>query len=344
MIGAEELARSPRWFPFESDAAGLGLLALDEQAYREASFLDQRLLRGAYAQDRAARAEVQAAAACLLPRAHYIFHIGHVGSTLISRLVGELPGSFLSLREPALLRAAAAAPVPGDPEQPQLGALLALLSRTWRPAQRAVIKATSFVSELAARMLSMSESPRAIFLYAAPQAYLAGILIGPSSRAESRLLAGPRRARLLRRLSGEPWRSDPGSEGEQVALAWLTEMLALEEAARGRADHLLWLDFDRFLRAPHEGLTAVLRTLGADPSPREVAALVDAPLMRRYSKAPEHAYDAQLRWELLRSAQHEHGAEIRAGMEWLARLAHQHQPVRKLLEAVAAMSAGGAAL
>ena len=33
----------------------------------------------------------------------YIFHIGHVGSTLISRLLGELPG-ILSLREPLILR------------------------------------------------------------------------------------------------------------------------------------------------------------------------------------------------------------------------------------------------
>jgi len=341
VIRAEELTCSPAWFPLESDAAGLDLLALDEAAYRQASFLDQRLLRGGHAQDRATLAEVQAAAAQLRPRAHYIFHTGHVGSTLISRLVGELPDRFFSLREPALLRAAAAAPASGaDAAQPQLCALLGLLSRTWRPAQRAVIKPTSFVSELAARVLSMSESPRAIFLYAAPPAYLASILIGPNSRAESRLLAASRRARLLRRLSGAPWRSDPASEGEQVALSWLTEMLALAEAAQACGGQLLWLDFDRFLRAPHEGLTAVLRALGADPSAREVAALLDAPLMRQYSKAPEHAYDAQLRWELLKSAQHEHGAEIHRGLEWLARLAREHQPVRELLEAVGGMSAG----
>jgi hypothetical protein len=342
VIRSEELARSPAWFPLESGAAGLRLLALDESAYREASFLDQRLLRGGYVQDSATLAEVHTAAAQLCPRAHYIFHTGHVGSTLISRLVGELPGSFFSLREPALLRAAAASPDSGTGAAPlQLGALLALLSRAWRPGQRAVIKTTSFVSELAPRMLSLSESPRAIFLYAAPPAYLASILIGPSSRAESQLLAAQRRARLLRRLSGAPGCVDPSSEGEHVALSWLTEMLALAQAAQGRAGQLLWLDFDRFLRAPHEWLTAVLRALGADPSPREVAALVDAPLMRQYSKAPKHAYDAQLRWELLESAQHEHGAEIRRGLEWLARLAREYPPVRDLLEAVAAMSAAG---
>ena len=35
--------------------------------------------------------------------ARWIFHIGHVGSTLISRLLGELEG-VLSVREPRSLR------------------------------------------------------------------------------------------------------------------------------------------------------------------------------------------------------------------------------------------------
>ncbi|MGC8517731.1 MAG: hypothetical protein ACP5P4_04285, partial [Steroidobacteraceae bacterium] len=63
-------------------------------------------------------------------RAHYIFHIGHVGSTLISRILGEHPG-FHAVREPALLRAIAAEQAPAA-HTPSLTMVLPLLARTWR--------------------------------------------------------------------------------------------------------------------------------------------------------------------------------------------------------------------
>ncbi|MGH8201069.1 MAG: hypothetical protein ACREVO_12050 [Steroidobacteraceae bacterium] len=53
--------------------------------------------------------------------------------------------------------------------------------------------------------------------------------------------------------------------------------------------------------------------------------------MRSYSKAPEHAYDAALRRRVLESADGEHGAEIRRGMQWLASLAGRHTLVDAIL-------------
>ena len=53
--------------------------------------------------------------------------------------------------------------------------------------------------------------------------------------------------------------------------------------------------------------------------------------MRQYSKAPEHAYDAALRNEVLQAAEYEHGAEIRRGMAWLNGLAGRHAWVGGLL-------------
>ena len=46
--------------------------------------------------------------------------------------------------------------------------------------------------------------------------------------------------------------------------------------------------------------------------------------MRQYSKAPEYAYDTALRRELLASADREHAAEIRRGMDWLQAAAQRH--------------------
>jgi hypothetical protein len=53
--------------------------------------------------------------------------------------------------------------------------------------------------------------------------------------------------------------------------------------------------------------------------------------MHRYSKAPEHAYDAALRREVLASAERDHPAEIRRGMTWLAAIGARHRVVAKAL-------------
>lgn len=333
---AEDLVRSPAWFPLEAtDAATIRFVCLDEAAYRAASFLDQRLLHSAPAQALLAAALARRAAAQLTPRLHYLFHIGHVGSTLMSRLIGARE-SFFSLREPALLRAladggAAVLPLPD---------VLALLARTWRPAQRAVVKVSSFVSELAQPLLTAGDAPRAIFMYATPLAYLRTIFAGPNSRQESRTLAARRLQRLMLRLPGPDFRSQPRSEGEQVAMSWLTEMTCLHQAAREHAAQILWLDFDRFLEEPRQCLQRVFQALGAAQPPAEVAALLAGPIMRSYSKAPEHAYDAQLRREVLYTADLEHAVEIGRGLAWLGSLAQQYPQVAATLQSVEARSRG----
>jgi hypothetical protein len=320
VIGADELTRSPEWLPLgaaggSAESAAVRLVRLDEAAYRAASFLDQRLLASGREAQSCTPATLELAASRLVPRAHYIFHVGHVGSTLISRLIGAHPG-FFALREPALLRELAAGGALS--ERLPLRAAQALLSRTWRPSQRAVVKVTSFVSELAASMLAAPERPAAIFVHARPLTYLRTILAGPNSRLENRELAPLRLRRLARRFEERDWRPEPRSEGELIAMSWLCEMSALRAAAARFPSQVRWVEFDAFLSQPARGLEAVFRALGEEPAARDVEQLVAGPLMRQYSKAPEHAYDAALRRQVLDSAEREHAAELRAGMEWLA--------------------------
>jgi hypothetical protein len=330
MIGAQDIASSPTWFPLEAAAGGaIRLLGLDEAAYRESSFLDQRLLTRAYEQTICPLELLESAAAQLTPRSHYIFHTGHVGSTLLSRLIGALE-SFFCLREPALLRVICAQPSPAA-GIPGLAVALALFGRTWRPAQRAVIKVTSTVSELAEPILAADYRPAAIFVCADPLTYLRGILAGPNSRVESRQLAPSRLRRLERRLGEGEWR--PTSEGEHIAMSWLCEMTALHQAAVRFARQVLWVNFDDFLAEPAAGLAAVCAALGDAPPATQIEALVSGPLMRQYSKAPEHAYDANLRRSVLASADHEHAAEIRRGMHWLRQVAGRYPLVAAVVEA-----------
>ena len=326
---SETLALTPILFPIEPSADGrrVRLVNLDEAAYAEASFLDGRLITPGLDSVWTDWATVAQAAHVLPTRAHFIFHVGHVGSTLLSRLMGEHPGLF-SLREPALLRDVAAGPLSA-----RLGPLLALFSRTWRDDQTALIKATSFVSEIAPDLMARAPDGRAILLTTTPPAYLRSILGGEASRQEAQALAPHRLQRLQRRI-GAPLQVD--TPGEQIAMNWLCEATALAALAQAVPSRCLWLDFDRLLADPVSLLAVALQHLGADPAALDLSGLVAGPIMRRYAKGPEHAYDAALRQRVQDEAARSFGGEIRAGMAWLQRTAEASPQVRGALQQAAA--------
>lgn len=313
------------------------LVRLGEQDYRDASFLDQRLLTP----DRGAQWAPWAALEGIpLPdRAgpDFIFHIGHVGSTLVSRLLGELPGC-LGVREPQLLRSLAElgmlrgrpeSPWPPDLFAPRLATASRWLGRGFAPDQRALVKATSFVGEIAGDILAVGG--RALALFLTPQRYIETILGGENSRRELAMLAGSRLVRLHRRIGAEPWRLWELPEATRAALAWACEMAALEDAAARAPERVLWIDFDDFLARPASALAEAAGFLGHDLAAEEAAKLVDGPLMGRYSKAPEHAYSPALREQVLAEARRQHGPGIAAAMRWLEAAAADHEVIARAM-------------
>ena len=325
----QALALTPALFPIETsqDGGRVRLVGLDEAAYAAASFLDARLIAPGMESVWTDWPTLERAAHGLPLRAHFIFHAGHVGSTLLSRLLGEHPGLF-SLREPALLREVVAGPL-GARRDP----LLALFSRTWRAGQTALIKATSFVSEIAPALLAGTVGSRAILLTTTPPVYLRSILGGEASRQEAQVLGPVRLQRLELRLRS---RLRVETAGEQIAMNWLCEAATLSALADGFPGRCLWLDFDRLLAEPVALLAAALRHVRADPGALDLAALAGGPLMRRYAKGPEHAYDAALRRRVQDAAAQTFGEEIRRGMAWLQRVAQAHPPARGALQRAAA--------
>ncbi len=342
---AESLGRSPELFPHSLDARAdaVSFIQLTRAEYVAASFLDARILTPRTLVSRVPWVTVGAAieAAQLPERCHFIFHIGHVGSTLLSRLIGAHPRAF-SLREPLVLRsfaqihdeqhAGSAAWSQRDYAE-RMDGCLKLLSRTHDERQVAVVKATSFVSEIAADLLQREAAPRALMAFVSPQNYLATMFGGANSRHEAKLMLPARLRRLHRRVGREVWELDSLSEGQALALSWACEMSALVRTA---GERMLAMNFDRFLMDPHAGLRRALGHFGIDAAPPEIAAILRGPDMHRYSKAPEHAYDSALRQEVLAEARHRHGAEIRRGLAWLDRAAADFTPIRDSLAFAAA--------
>ena len=102
----QEIWRDARWLAQAVDPnAGLvRFVEMSAEDYREASFLDDRMFekpRNSYLLKWDQIADAMPADA--RTDARWIFHIGHVGSTLIARLLGELEG-VLSIREPRAFR------------------------------------------------------------------------------------------------------------------------------------------------------------------------------------------------------------------------------------------------
>lgn len=327
------LPSSPDAYPQALDLArGLVLvIRTSERGYRAASFLDDRILgpgtEGAWLT--AAAASDAARGVANGRPLHFIFHTGHVGSTLLSRLLDET-GAVLGLREPLPLRTLAeASDALGAPEsllgEPQFDALTGTFLRLWSrgyPATRAVVvKATSSAGRLAPRLLAASPGSRAVCLNSGAEAYLATLLGGANSAAD---LRGHGPGRMRRLLAGRALPVAPLhalSPGELAALGWLAESLAGAAAEAAGGGRVLTLDFDAFLADLPGQLARVLAHFALPHDDALLRALAGSEVLSRYSKAPEIPFSPGERAGRLAAARREHAAEIAKGLAWIDRLA-----------------------
>lgn len=311
-LGPQEVARDATWLAQALDpAAGqVRLIAMDRETYRAASFLDDRMLQAPVDAHIVPWPLVEDAMAGELRQdARWIFHIGHVGSTLVSRLLGDLDG-VLALREPRILRDLALSP-PAVRER-YVAPIAKLMSRSFAEDELACVKATSFASEIVPELVPAGE--RALFMFAAPRNYIASILAGENSVQELRLLAGSRSQRLNARGIYLPAQDDAG----HAAAAWACEMTALEAAAEAMTDRTIeWADFDRMLGDMAAELARIAAVLGFRAGDEQVRDLARGPLMRRYSKALEYEYSPELRRELVAETYEQHQSAVDSALAML---------------------------
>jgi hypothetical protein len=317
-----DIAKDATWLAQALDpAAGMvRVIAMDRDAYRAASFLDDRMLQQPVDAQIVPWPEVDG----IRSDARWIFHIGHVGSTLVSRMLGEIPG-VLAIRESRLLRDLASAPP--EVRSQYVAAVPKLMSRTFSSDEIACVKATSFVSEIAPELVPPGE--RALFMFATPRNYVASILAGENSIQELRMLADSRAGRMAERVGALPARDD----ADLAALAWACEMTSLEAAADAMPDRqIAWADFDRMLGDVPSELVRTAAFFGFSADDAELRAIATGPLMARYSKAPEYDYSPALRSELIAEAGAYHQEAIDDALAMLARAAEKSPLLARALE------------
>ena len=324
---AADASLLPHMADLANDRVLIALLA--EADYRAASFLDQRLLTDRIGREWMAwdaLPDLDASA----PAPHVIFHIGQVGSTLVSRLLAEA-SDVLPLREPMLLRALAQVAERVDrpesvwsPElyRERLAQTVGWLGRGFAPGQRAMVKASSVITAIADD-LTGAGGPT-LFLYAPLPRYIETILAGEASTAETLAQAPARIARLAALLPDFPfalWQLPPVT---RIAMSWLCEMATAQRTLPRTDPRHLWADFEDVLADPAAALAAQCGHFGLSVDAARIDAALAGPVMRQYSKAPEHGYSPDLRRELQAQAAAENAPAIAEAIAWVEALAARY--------------------
>ena len=310
---SDELARDARWLvqAIGTETGLVRIVEMDREAYRQASFLDDRMFQIERNRMPVPWDVIDQASRLMTRRdARWIFHISHVGSTLLSRLLGEVP-NVLSIREPRFLRDI----VPASPSSRAkfLPNAQVLFSRTFAADEVAIVKTTSFVSEIASELVPASG--RALFMYVDASSFIPTMLGGEHSKPELSHRAADRAQRLEKRGIVFP---EARGDADLAAAAWACEMTSLEAAAEAMPDrHIGWIDFDRMLEDVSGTLATSAKLLGIEASQEQLDAIANGPLLGRYSKAPEHEYSPGLRQHVIHQAMVRYEREIDAALAML---------------------------
>lgn len=317
----------PDWYCQQIDVttAQALLCPMTPASYRQSLFLDERMTPASGEQRVVALTALHAALqAWPVEQAGFIFHVGHCGSTLLTRLL-EAAVPLLALREPVPLRALAAFqrdlhhPLSlVDPER--FPALLTdqikLLGRRWPAAPPTLIKPTSDCAPLAAPLLNSHPGHRALLVMISLERYLETMLRSDLRRRELHHFAQSRLADLHALDLARDARLFALSVGELAAMCWLSVRATLGTLSPAQAH---WVDFDAFLKAPQPTLTGICAALGHKPEEGAIADAVAGPLLRGYSKDPTMAYSAAAREQELTRSREAYGDEIAAGLRWAER-------------------------
>jgi len=192
---------------------------------------------------------------------------------------------------------------------------LALFESVWaRGAGRVTVKATSIATHLIG---CVESGTPLVFLYQQPETHLAVLLAGANAWQDLRGFAQHRYRRLAMKAPDLPPLAAM-TAGELAALSWLAEVSTASASLTDR--DALRIDFDEFLRQPEESLFSACRALGLETTPERCTSAVHGPVMKAYSKAPEHSYGPSLRAEVLADSRRRNAAEIARGMKLVDRL------------------------
>jgi hypothetical protein len=283
---AERLLATPDLHFLAFDGNQALFLPMDRTAYHRSAFLDRRAETRSGTPLRLALAPLIEVEKChSRPRAGWIFHVAHCGSTLLSRLI-DSPQSSLILREPPPLRQLGLAAAAGDRStqwQERLALACSMAVRRFNPSRPTIVKANVPVNFMLDELTALDRSAPSILLYRSLEAYLLAVL-----RSEPHRIWVGRISDQLGPALGESVGLGAGAPlAERAAALWLAQMLAfqslLSENSEARS-----LDAEQLFAAPADNAKAAVAHLGIEDADIDANA---AALAGRYAKNPSQPFD-----------------------------------------------------
>ena len=247
------------------------------------------------------------------PSINYLFHLPFSGSTLLTRYLE--PAAFM-VRDPVSLHAlflkdSNSTPFPRSIRRLRR-ATLTLLNRPLH-GRPTIVRTGGYYPEIATHLAASPTFRSALFLYVAPEEYLAQVLKSTERRQHARTLSGRRRAYMAAKCGP---RLSALADGTVAALSWVftVEKILVLSTLPGR---VRTLDCARLFADRENTLAAVCTAFGLESdalSPAHVREIESS-----HAKYGER-FGAVQRAAVIRQAAASHRTEIAAGLEVLRRI------------------------
>lgn len=283
------------------------VLHFDRDDYRRASFLDGRALGHREVSGWIVTLDdLRAIAPPTDKSPHVLLHLGHLGSTLVSRLLDLVP-SVLGLREPLPLLALAHERGHGDFDT-WISLARSLLARSLEDGDTVIVKPTSVVTAIAPELLEPAQV-HACLLEVDLETWLATML------RDSGLVHDLLATETVRGIN--PHAMPPAhTDAERIARLWLHEQQRWEALGGRHGSRLMKLGFDAVLDDPAHAVGALAAHYGLDVPADLDTRIADSGLLTRDAKTPGRAYDRGARAAMLADSHARHTQEIAGAMRW----------------------------
>jgi len=302
--------------------------------FRDTIFLDARSLKdiseGAHVPLETLLGILKGGKAAPTP-AHFIFHIGHCGSTLVSRVLDSIPGVW-GLREPMTFRLIAEAKNAGQnigDIQKRLMAAYLLTCRRFSNDQKTIIKTTSTCNTIAPDLLSIHKDNRALCLFITLEQYAANMAMKKEPKDVFNF-HDHCKASLFAAIPDLKIGKAGGDLGKMMAVNWLGAVMDLfrlyESPLKNRC---LFLDFDQILEGRDKAFSRITGhfQLAAIPSGKAEVAFGS------YSKLPGFQYTPEDRALNLAASKRENSAVIEGALDYAKQLADRSEKIASALKA-----------
>ena len=331
----EDFWSSGRWFVHNVDLTGrMQVVRVDANDLERSTFLDKRMMVAGNHEKFALDIEdiARSMPAQVPARGNYICHLSHVGSTLVSKVLG-VPKSVVGLREPVLLRwLAAMQATAGEAEsltsleryQRNLKLGIALLNRPFEGREHLLIKATSYANPVILDALGIQPEARILGLFTPIENFAATILKKRGGWMDVLNLAPQRLKRLHAVIGTRKWQLSGMSPGELAGMSWLAEMASLNQIHRKAGDRFRWIDFETFLADPDARLPEMCSHFGIEWAREDEERFNASGLMGLHSKRKRAAYSAQDRAAELAKVHAEQADEIARAVQWVRAALAEH--------------------